>query len=198
MPAGRGAIGIDFGTTNTVISVIGADGQAHLVTFPLDDEAIVAFRSALSFHADPDDERARIIEAGPWAIEAYAEEPIETRFIQSFKSYAASPLFQETRIVGRRYAFEDLLSAFLLRLRAHAPEALAELPATAIVGRPVEFAGASQHTALGLRRYQTAFARLGFAEVRYAPRASGGGVLLRPQAGRRRHRACGRLRRRHQ
>jgi hypothetical protein len=34
---------------------------------------------------------------GPWAIEAYLEEPLETRFIQSFKSYAASPLFTETR-----------------------------------------------------------------------------------------------------
>ena len=168
MPAGRGAIGIDFGTTNTVVSVIGADGQAQLVTFPMDDEEIVAFRSALSFHADPDDPRARIVEAGPWAIEAYAEEPIETRFIQSFKSYAASPLFQETRVLGRRYAFEDLLSAFLLRLRAHAPQTLADLPATAIVGRPVEFAGASPDTDLALSRYQAAFERLGFTEIRYA------------------------------
>ncbi|HXU99278.1 MAG TPA: Hsp70 family protein [Caulobacteraceae bacterium] len=163
-----GAIGIDFGTTNTVVSLIGPDDHAHLVTFPHDDEAIVAFRSALSFHADPDDPRVRVVEAGPWAIEAYAEEPIETRFIQSFKSYAASPLFQETRILGRRYAFEDLLSAFLLRLRAHAGEDLAQMPATAIVGRPVEFAGTSPDTALALRRYETAFARLGFSDIRYA------------------------------
>jgi hypothetical chaperone protein len=169
MPAGRGgAIGIDFGTTNTVVSLIGPDGGAHLISFAFDDADLVAFRSALSFHADPDDPRARVVEAGPWAIEAYAEEPIETRFIQSFKSYAASPLFQETRILGRRYAFEDLLSAFMLRLRAHAPGLAATLPPTAIVGRPVEFAGASPDTALALRRYQTAFERLGFDEVRYA------------------------------
>jgi hypothetical chaperone protein len=169
MPAGRGgAIGIDFGTTNTVVSVIGPDGAAQLISFAFDEEELVAFRSALSSHADPDDPRARVVEAGPWAIEAYAEEPIETRFIQSFKSYAASPLFQETRILGRRYAFEDLLSAFMLRLRAHAPGLAAALPPTAIVGRPVEFAGASPDTALALRRYQTAFERLGFDEVRYA------------------------------
>ncbi|HEY2177348.1 MAG TPA: Hsp70 family protein, partial [Caulobacteraceae bacterium] len=104
----------------------------------------------------------------PWAIEAYAEEPIETRFIQSFKSYAASPLFQQTRILGRRYAFEDLLSAFLLRLRAHAGEAMTEMPSTAIVGRPVEFAGASPDTPLALGRYQAAFSRLGFSQIRYA------------------------------
>src|SRR5258708_38630709 len=110
MPAAtHGAIGIDFGTTNTVISAIGADGHAQLVCFPTDDGDLVAFRSALSFHAPAEDPRGRVVEAGPWAIEAYVEEPLETRFIQSFKSYAASNLFQETRILGRRYRFEDLL-----------------------------------------------------------------------------------------
>ncbi|MGH7022696.1 MAG: Hsp70 family protein, partial [Caulobacteraceae bacterium] len=167
MPSAR-AIGIDFGTTNTVISLIGADGEAELVSFPAEDEEIVAFRSALSFHPNPDDPRGRVIEAGPWAIDAYVEEPIETRLIQSFKSYAASPLFQETRILGRRYAFEDMLSAFMLRLRAYAPAALADLPPTAIIGRPVQFAGVSPDPALALTRYQMAFARLGFREIRYA------------------------------
>jgi len=162
------AIGVDFGTTNTVLSLIGADGQAELVSFAAEDEDIVAFRSALSFHPDPDDATRRVIEAGPWAIDVYVEEPLETRLIQSFKSYAASPLFQETRILGRRYAFEDMLSAFMLRLRAHAPDALADMPPIAIVGRPVEFAGASPDTALALQRYQAAFERLGFSEVRYA------------------------------
>jgi hypothetical chaperone protein len=163
-----GAIGIDFGTTNTVVSLIGADGEARLIDYPFEGEDLVAFRSALSFHQHPDDPATRVVEAGPWAIEAYDEEPLETRFIQSFKSYAASPLFQETRVLGRRYAFEDLLSAFLLRLRAHAPESLAEMPSTAIVGRPVEFAGASPDGELALRRYQIAFQRLGFSKVRYA------------------------------
>jgi hypothetical chaperone protein len=167
MPA-AGAIGIDFGTTNTVLSRLGADGHAELTHFPFEDEDVVAFRSALSFHPNPDDPRSRVIEAGPWAIEAYVEEPIETRLIQSFKSYAASPLFQETRILGRRYVFEDMLSAFMLRLRAHAGGALDDLPKTAIVGRPVEFAGASPDTSLALTRYQAAFERLGFTEIRYA------------------------------
>ena len=169
MPAAaRGAIGIDFGTTNTVISAIGADGRARLVSFATDGGEIVAFRSTLSFYALPEDPSVRVVEAGPWAIEAYVEEPLETRFIQSFKSYAASPLFQETRILGRRYRFEDLLSTFLLRLRAHAGDALATMPATAIVGRPVQFAGSSPDAALAIERYETAFARLGFADIRYA------------------------------
>ena len=162
-------IGIDFGTTNTVVSTLGADGAAHLASFSFDHKAIVAFRSALSFHAPPGDPAGRIVEAGPWAIEAYVEEPLETRFVQSFKSYAASPLFHDTRILGRRYCFEDLLSAFMLRLRAHAGAALQPMPTTAIIGRPVTFAGARPDPALALQRYETAFSRLGFTDIRYAP-----------------------------
>jgi hypothetical chaperone protein len=164
----RGAIGIDFGTTNTVISTTDPEGHAHLIVFPNDGTDVVAFRSAISFHADPQDPRARVVESGPWAIEAYVEEPLETRFIQSFKSYAASPLFNDTEILGRRYRFEDLLSTFLLRLRAHAAGALDEMPTTAIVGRPVTFAGQRPDPALAVERYQTAFERLGFTDIRYA------------------------------
>lgn len=165
---GVGAIGIDFGTTNTVVSILGEDGQARLIHFSAPTGEIVAFRSALSFHAAEGEPSRRVIEAGPWAIESYVEEPLETRFIQSFKTYAASPLFQETRVLGRRYAFEDLLSTFLLRLRAHAGDAWPTSPPTCIIGRPVNFAGMRPDPDLALTRYQTAFQRLGFSDVRYA------------------------------
>src|SRR5690349_12337161 len=86
-------IGIDFGTTNTVVSMTHGDGPATLVRFPTTGGEIFAFRSALSFHAvmgangRPNE---LVTEAGPWAIEAYVEDPLETRFIQSFKTFAAS------------------------------------------------------------------------------------------------------------
>ena len=162
------AIGIDFGTTNTVVALAGADGEARLVSFAHEDEAIVAFRSALAFHAGLDDPNARVVEAGPWAIDAYVEEPLETRFIQSFKTYAASPLFVHTHVMGRWFRFEDLLSALLLRLMAHGGADLAELPKRAIIGRPVNFAGQRADPDLALSRYETAFARLGFTDIRYA------------------------------
>lgn len=161
------AIGIDFGTTNTVTALAGDDGQARLVSFAHDDEAIVAFRSALSFHTPPEDLRDRVVEAGPWAIDAYVEEPLETRFIQSFKTYAASPLFVHTNVFGRWFRFEDLLSAFLVRMRHHAGDDMADMPRRLIVGRPVNFAGQRPDPALALSRYETAFRRLGFEDIRY-------------------------------
>jgi len=162
------SIGIDFGTTNTVVALAGADGPAHLVKFPAPEQEVFAFRSALSFHAPPEHPSDRTVEAGPWAIEAYVEDPLETRFIQSFKSFAASESFTETQIIGRRYQFEDLLSAFLLKLRDHAGSDLADLPGRVIVGRPVIFAGGAPKEELALQRYETAFQRLGFSEILYA------------------------------
>lgn len=161
------SLGIDFGTTNTVVALADAAGPARLVRFPAPEGELFAFRSCLSFHAGdrPDD---RAIAAGPWAIEAYVEDPAETRFIQSFKSFAASESFSETTILGRRYRFEDLLSTFLLKLRAYADAGMAELPDRVIVGRPVTFAGAQPSEPLALSRYETAFARLGFKEILYA------------------------------
>jgi hypothetical chaperone protein len=111
-------LGIDFGTTNTVVAQGDGSGGARLVAFETPAAPATTFRSALSFNHDPEKPTGRVVNAGPWAIEAYLDDPAETRFIQSFKSYAASPAFSETQILGRRYAFEDMLSAFLLRLRA--------------------------------------------------------------------------------
>jgi hypothetical chaperone protein len=162
------SLGIDFGTTNTVIALADATGPAHLVNFPAPEGELFAFRSALSFHAPPERPSERAIAAGPWAIEAYVEDPAETRFIQSFKSFAASESFTETQVLGRRYRFEDLLSTFLLKVRDYAGAGMAELPSRVIVGRPVTFAGAAPKEPLALERYETAFARMGFTEILYA------------------------------
>ncbi len=158
-------IGVDFGTTNTVVSMTHGDDHARLVRFSIDNRELFAFRSALSFHSVQGE---RIVEAGPWAIEAYLEEPLETRFIQSFKTFAASAAFTETRILDKRYQFEDLLAAFLLRLREHAGGQMSDLPPRIIVGRPVTFAGSSPNESLALTRYEAAFQRLGFTDIRYA------------------------------
>ena len=162
------AIGVDFGTTNTVVALGEAGGEARLVSFAHAGEDLVAFRSALAFHAPPEAPGTRVAEAGPWAIDSYVEEPLETRFIQSFKTYAASPLFTETRVLGRRFQFEDLLSTFLLQLTSRAGASLTAPPPRLVVGRPVNFAGLRPDPALALARYDVAFRRLGFEDIRYA------------------------------
>jgi hypothetical chaperone protein len=162
------SLGIDFGTTNTVLSLAGESGPAHLVKFPAPEGELFAFRSCLSFYAPAEHPSERAIAAGPWAIEAYVEDPAETRFIQSFKSFAAQASFTETQILNRRYRFEDLLSTFLLKVRDYAGAELGGLPERVIVGRPVKFVGGSPSEELALSRYETAFHRMGVKEVLYA------------------------------
>ncbi len=162
------SLGIDFGTTNTVLSLADASGPARLVRFPAPEGELFAFRSCLSFHAPAERPSDRQIAAGPWAIEAYVEDPAETRFIQSFKSFAAQESFSETQILGRRYRFEDLLSTFLLKVRDYAGAGLGEIPERVIVGRPVTFVGATPNERLALTRYEIAFHRMGVKEVLYA------------------------------
>ena len=161
-------LGIDFGTTNTVVAIAGADGSASLIRFnlPLGAPAS-AFRSVLSFQEGEGMGRLQV-EAGPWAIEAFLDDPPETRLIQSFKSFAASPAFSGTSIWGKRFQFEGLMGGFLHRMLARTDGGLDVSGATAVAGRPVVFAGAEPDEALAMARYGSAYARLGVARLDYA------------------------------
>ena len=120
-------LGIDFGTTNTVIAIHDGDGPARVVRFPTPGRgATSAFRSVLSFRERAAGEATGAVEAGPWAIDVFLDDPLDTRLIQSFKSFAASAAFAGTTIFGKRFQFEDLLFAFLRRVLAHGGEALAQ------------------------------------------------------------------------
>jgi hypothetical chaperone protein len=159
------AIGLDFGTTNTVVA-IGRGGASDVLGFdgPLGRET--AFRSALCFWQDDAARGGLAFDAGPWAISEYLEYPEESRFIQSFKSVAASASFETASIFHKRYRFEELGRIFLDRLVAHAGGVLDDRPARIVVGRPVEYAGGRPDPVLARKRYDAMFASFG-AEVHY-------------------------------
>lgn len=155
------ALGLDFGTTNTVAALGDADGRTQLVRFGRDASASAVFRSALCFWEDERAWQGVAHEAGPWAIEEYLQSPLDCRFIQSFKSVAASPLFERTLIYNKPYSFEDLGRTFLQHLINHAGDALKPLPDRIIIGRPVEYAGARADAKLARVRYDLMFEAIG-------------------------------------
>ena len=157
------AIGIDFGTTNTVFAAARADGSAGTLSFVHGQETLEAIRTTLSFRRGTLAEPAR--EAGPWAIDAFIEAPEDTRFLQSFKSFAASAAFSDTAIFSRRFKFEDLLAAFIAEAGRRA--GLDRFPKRAVIGRPVTFAGSNPDEATARRRYDAAFTALGFEDIVY-------------------------------
>lgn len=157
-------LGLDFGTTNTVATMLNTDGRVEAMHFRHDDAEFDAFRSVLCFsEADGSGHRTEVT-AGPWAIDKFVERAGDCRFIQSFKTFAASALFADTLIYNRRYRFEDLLTNFLQQVRAHAG---VNFPRRVVIGRPVSFAGAAPDEALARARYEAALRTIGFEEIHH-------------------------------
>lgn len=151
------AVGIDFGTTNSVVALLHDDGSVTTRRHATLD----IFRSVLCFWPEPG--RGRTIlrhAAGPEAITAYLEDPLDSRLIMSMKTYLAQRSFTETRIFAHPFTLERLIGTFLRALLAGlAP------PPRVIVGRPVRFAGEFVDEALGAARLRGAYTDAGWANV---------------------------------
>ncbi|MGN7291793.1 Hsp70 family protein [Rhizobium sp. SAFR-030] len=163
------ALGLDFGTTNTVLAM--ATGQAnatHSMSFTSSAGESDSMRTALSFMKDRTlGAQALKVEAGQAAIRMFIDNPGDCRFLQSIKTFAASAAFQATLVFARRQQFEDLMEIFLRRLKAYAGDNWPEDVSQLVVGRPVRFAGGNPDEALALQRYQAALSRFGFPEIHY-------------------------------
>jgi hypothetical chaperone protein len=159
------ALGLDFGTTNTVLAVKNGDGTKSIGFDSLAGHAD-SMRTCLSFIKGAQRD-VLDVEAGGAAIRQFIDNPGDSRFLQSIKTFAASALFQGTLIHARRHQFEDLMEVFLKRLSDYASHDFAKDYSRIVVGRPVKFAGHNPDEALAAERYNTALGRLGFPEVHF-------------------------------
>ena len=150
-------IGIDFGTTNSVVTALGAGGEVRVLRRATEE----VFRSILCFWRDGAGHLRHA--AGASGISAYLEDPLEARLILSMKSYLAQKSFQETRILGRPYGLEALVGLFLRELLEPFADDMAG--ARIIVGRPVRFVGETADDALGEARLRAGFAAAGLPDV---------------------------------
>lgn len=164
--AAGAALGLDFGTTNSVVALADGTGTSELVAFEGAHATGAVFRSALCFWHDEAVRGGLAHEAGPWAIAEYLEYPQDSRFIQSFKSVAASAIFEHATVFEKRFRFEELGRFFLGKLVEHAGGALDTRPRRVIIGRPVDYAGARVDPALARQRYDRMFQDFG-TEIHY-------------------------------
>ncbi len=165
-------VGIDFGTTNSVLSVLEPDGTMRTAHFGA--EALQVFRSVLCFWTEPEGARTALRSAaGPAAIEAYLDDPLDSRLIMSMKSYLAQRSFTQTTLYGRAVTLEQLIAIFLRAFLAASGIDLAG--ARIVAGRPVRFVGEAADDAHGETRLRAAFAEVGLAEIEVAfePEAAG-------------------------
>ena len=160
------AIGIDFGTTNSVVALAHADGSVTTRSFATRQGAVDAYRSALMFWREgrpPETHVAHV--SGPDALDMALGMTAEHRFLQSLKTHLSSRAFQETRLFGKLYRLEDLIGVFLADLAA----GLDGLDRhTVLSGRPVVFAGERPDEELALTRLRAAYGHAGMGKVDFA------------------------------
>ena len=159
-------IGVDFGTTNSVVAVATDDGALHSARIGVSAASVEAIRSVLCFWCQGGALRHAI---GPGAVERYLDDPGDCRLIMSMKTYLAQRSFTETRVFGQAFGLERLVGLFLGALLPGAGTG------RITAGRPVRFAGERADDALGEQRLRAGFAAAGWAEVDVAlePEAAG-------------------------
>ena len=162
-------IGIDFGTTNSVVAVLGADGAVRTRRFAFGGAEVDLFRSVLCFWLGRGGALSHA--AGPRGIEAYLDDPLDMRLLLSLKTYLAQGSFSRTQVMGRFFTLEELVGSFLAGLL----DGVELAGATVVAGRPVRFAGEQADDALGEARLRAGYraAGVGEVEVAFEPEAAG-------------------------
>jgi hypothetical chaperone protein len=150
------AIGIDFGTTNTVAS---ARVAGKVKTLRLDPEASNPFlmKTLLYF---PDRKGGFF---GKAAIDEYFDRGMEGRFLQSIKRLLPNPHFTGTSLHGRHSKIEDLVAIFLREVKVRIEKELGPIEGVPIfMGKPARYAHDEEKEALGSERFKKAIELAGF------------------------------------
>jgi hypothetical chaperone protein len=168
------SLGVDFGTSNTVIAAVDSSRHTHVLnirsrlgaspTMP----SILCFRPSERSRVDPP-----ISSAGTDAIEDYLGRTGPARLVQSTKSFLGTRSFVDTRIFSQSFTLEQLIGTLLGHCyrTSNAREYLGHTPL--VIGRPIKFAGSSPDDALAQSRLEAAFELAGSKPT---------GVGLEPEA----------------
>ncbi|MFD0666587.1 Hsp70 family protein [Ramlibacter sp. MAHUQ-53] len=154
------ALGIDFGTSNSVVAAVDAGGNAR--PLPVEGDA-TTLPTAVFFNAED-----KTVHYGREAMALYLA-GTEGRLMRSLKSLLGTPLMDEHTAVGwGEQKFQDIIARFLgelaARARAHAPGAGRRV----VLGRPVHFVDdAPQRDRQAQDSLAQAAASAGFEEVSF-------------------------------
>ena len=159
--------GIDFGTTNSALSVY-RDGAVEVLAVDDRGQSASLMRSVLYFSEDNE------ILTGGEAIRTYVEDGASGRFMQSIKTFLPSASFQGTEIFGKRYGIEDLVAIILRKLKARGEAHVGRRVESVVLGRPVVFSTDPAKDAMAQQRLETAARKAGFRNIwfQYEPVAA--------------------------
>jgi len=166
----HGAIGIDFGTTNSSIACAGGSDGVQLAKFPYLGSLTDAYRSLLYLQRVKEGGVNTLKSwTGPVGIEHYLSADVKGRLIQSLKTFLSSRTLHGTEVFGRRYTLEDLIARILRDLREQAEHQFGISIRSAVAGRPVHFSGAEkpEDDSYSEGRLRSAFELAGYESVEF-------------------------------
>jgi hypothetical chaperone protein len=153
------ACGIDFGTSNSSIGVCDA-GQPRLLPIQRGETSVP---TALFFSFEDNSTTF-----GHEALDRYFVRE-HGRYLRAIKSVLGTKLFEETTQTRlRRYAFGEIIAAFLRFLRIAAAQGLGEPPTSVVLGRPAFFVDDDPKADAAAERQLEAAARgAGFEQIAF-------------------------------
>ncbi|HLD28202.1 MAG TPA: Hsp70 family protein [Patescibacteria group bacterium] len=154
------AYGLDFGTTNSAISVLGADGSVKVL--PVNQSGGEIVKSVLFF--PPRSQKAYV---GQEAIQEYVKAGMRGRLIQSIKSALADDKFTGTLINGERHQIEDLIAVIISFLKSRADEIIGRQINRVVLGRPAIFSSDPDKEKLARERLIVVAQKAGFQDIEF-------------------------------
>lgn len=152
--------GIDFGTTNSAISIFDEDKSEILETITI--PTILYF----PFAQKPNDKINYLV--GYDAINGFIQDNMRGRFMKSIKRVLPRSSFIDTRIAGRRFNASDLVAMILKDLKTKADKIIDFDCQKVVIGRPVFFDSDDRsNDDLAQQRLKIACKNAGFIDIAF-------------------------------
>jgi len=145
--------GIDFGTTNTVVSLTGK-GRTLSDSFSVPTTIFIPFQN----------QGIDRVLIGKEALEAY-EQGHRGRYIHSIKRSLSDPYLRHTTINRTYVKLENIICLFLEELKKMMKERWALVPRNIVLGRPVNFSGTAELDKMANERLLESFKLAGFKKI---------------------------------
>lgn len=158
--------GLDFGTTNTVVSMY-KDGVTTQLQLEDGDTRTSVIPTVVFFQ-----ENSQNLTIGEAATQLYLEDTHAGRYLRSIKSLLSSKTFTSTQIQGKPYDAIALVQTFLSRLKQKVEAVTGEKMVNVILGHPVKFSDDEMHIVAKERLLQAAKAA-GMTNVFLYPEPAG-------------------------
>ena len=146
--------GLDFGTSNSVISLTNKDTREEVYTYSL--KSILYFPEADS----------SMCFVGKEAEQKYVEEGMRGRLLKSVKTLLKQDKFLFTWIGGRRVTPDQLVTYIISKLKAKAEEFTGFTIDNVVLGRPAVFSERKEEEETAVKRLLLAAKNAGFTDVR--------------------------------